>query len=68
MISFLAQTTTDGGFTTVQLVGGLIGLLISIFLAYKCAKNQRWLMFVLGFFCGVFWIIGWAIGPKRATY
>jgi uncharacterized membrane protein len=68
MIVFLAQTTTDRQFGTIQLIAGLIGLLISIFLAYKCASNQRWLLFVLGFFCGIFWIVGWAMGPKRPTY
>jgi uncharacterized membrane protein len=65
MIHLLAQTTTDRQFGTAQIVGGIIGLLISIFLAYKCASNRRWVLFILGFFCGILWIVGWAMGPKR---
>ena len=64
----MAATGSDAQFGTVQLVGGLIGLLISIFLAYKCAANRRWVLFILGFFCGILWIVGWAMGPKRDNY
>ena len=64
----MAATGTDQQYGTAQVIGGLIGLVIAIFLAYKCAANRRWLMFVLGFFCGLFWIVGWAMGPKRDTY
>jgi len=56
------------GSSAQRLVGGFISLLISIFLAYKCAANRRWLLFILGFFCWVPWIIGWAMGPKRSDY
>jgi uncharacterized membrane protein len=68
MLSLLAQTSTDLDFGTPQIIGGIIGIVISIFLAYKCASNGRWLLFVLGFFCGLFWIIGWAMGRKRDSY
>jgi hypothetical protein len=68
MFGLLAATAADRQYGTVQLIAGLIGLLISIFLAYKCAANRRWLLFVLGFFCGFLWIVGWAMGPKRDAY
>ncbi len=61
----MAQAGTDTQFGTVQVIAGLIGLVISIFLAYKCASNRRWVLFILGFFCGILWIVGWAMGPKR---
>jgi len=62
-MGFLAETQLG----TPQLIGGLIGLVISLFLAYKCASNGRWLLFVLGFFCGLLWIVGWAMGPKSSS-
>jgi len=65
MIELMAQAGTDTQFGTVQVIAGLIGLVISIFLAYKCASNRRWVLFILGFFCGILWIVGWAMGPKR---
>ncbi len=73
MVRLLAQTT-DPQLGPLEVVGGVLGLILSvvglvlsIFLAYKCAKNGRWVLFVLGFFCGVLWIVGWAMGPRKAS-
>jgi len=60
--------TTDTQFGTGRIVVGLVALVIWIFLAYKCAGNRRWLLFILGFFCGILRILGWAVGPRRTDY
>jgi len=66
-MSGILVAATDNGIGTPQIIGAVIGLLISLFLAYKWASNRRWPFFVLGFFCGLFWIAGGAMGPKSAA-
>ncbi len=41
---------------------------LQIYFAYLTARNQRWAWFVLGFFCGLGWIIGAILGPRQPTY
>lgn len=46
----------------------LFAILVGAFMlvaAIKTAMNGRWGLFVLGFFCGIAWIVGWASGPYR---
>ena len=37
---------------------------VMIVAAVKTAQNRRWGLFVLGLFCQIAWIVGWATGPQ----
>lgn len=67
-ILLAAATTTQTPVDPAVGLGLLLGLLISLFLMYKCAVNGRWGFFILGFFCGFLWLAGWMMGPRRPTY
>jgi hypothetical protein len=66
----LAATTTapPTEVPTVLIVAIAISALLSFFFMYKCAANGRWGLFILGFFCGFLWLVGWVMGPKRPSY
>ena len=63
MIASLLAAAEDpnGG---VAVVGILVGAFMLV-AAIKTGINRRWGLFVLGFFCGIAWIVGWASGPNR---
>ena len=44
----------NAGFTLLW----VLLFLLWVFLAYSCAKKRHWILFVLGFFFPLFWIIG----------
>lgn len=46
---------------------GIIYVFLLIFLGVKCVRNRRWILFVLGFFVPVLWIIGGVLPPKGMT-
>jgi hypothetical protein len=50
-------------------LGGLgifLYLVFLIWLGLSCLRKGHWVMFILGFFLPLFWIIGALIPPTRA--
>jgi hypothetical protein len=43
---------------------GIIYLFLLVFLGVKTFKNRRWVLFVLGFFIPLLWIVGGVLPPK----
>jgi hypothetical protein len=50
--------------------GGLaiLWLVLLIVLGISCLRKGHWVMFILGFFLPLFWIIGAIIPPKNRGY
>ncbi len=48
--------------------GGLLYLVLMIVLGLSCLRKGHWVMFILGFFIPLFWIIGAIIPPVRPAY
>ena len=50
--------------------GGLaiLWLVLLIALGVTCLRKGHWVMFILGFFLPLFWIIGAVIPPVRPAY
>jgi hypothetical protein len=47
-------------------VGGFILYLVLVFVfALSCLRKGHWVLFILGFFLPLFWIIGALIGPRH---
>lgn len=52
-------------------LGGLgifLYLVLLIWLGLRCLRNGHWVMFILGIFLPLFWIIGALMPPPRAAY
>jgi len=49
--------------------GGLaiLWLVLLIVLGISCLRKGHWVMFILGFFLPLFWIIGAVISPRTQT-
>jgi hypothetical protein len=45
---------------------GLLYLVLLVALGVTCLRKGHWVMFILGFFLPLFWIIGAVIPPVRA--
>ena len=45
---------------------GIIYLFLLVFLGFRSVKNGHWIMFILGFFFPLFWIIGGLMAPTAA--
>jgi hypothetical protein len=43
---------------------GIIYVFLLVFLGVKTFKNRRWVLFVLGFFIPLLWIVGGVMPPK----
>ena len=43
---------------------GIIYIFLLVFLGVKTAKNGRWVLFVLGIFIPLLWIIGGVLPPR----
>jgi hypothetical protein len=43
---------------------GIIYLFLLVFLGVRTIKNGRWILFILGFFVPLLWIIGGVLPPK----
>ena len=50
--------------------GGLaiLWLVLLIVLGISCLRKGHWVMFIIGFFFPLFWIIGAIIPPKNPAY
>jgi hypothetical protein len=44
---------------------GLLYLVLLIALGVTCLRKGHWVMFIIGFFIPLFWIIGAVIPPTR---
>jgi hypothetical protein len=45
---------------------GLLYLVLLVALGVTCLRKGHWVMFIIGFFFPLFWIIGAVIPPRRA--
>jgi hypothetical protein len=58
------------GLAPLTAAGGVVALIYLVFVIY-CAvvtfRKGHYLLFILGFFCGICWIIGLLSAPKGAT-
>jgi hypothetical protein len=45
--------------------GGLLYLVLLVVLGISCLRKGHWVMFILGIFLPLFWIIGAIIPPAR---
>ncbi|HTR89511.1 MAG TPA: hypothetical protein VMG62_05320 [Solirubrobacteraceae bacterium] len=43
---------------------GIIYLFLLVFLGVKTANNRRWVLFVLGIFIPLLWIVGGVLPPR----
>ena len=43
---------------------GIIYIFLLIFLGVKTIKNGHWILFIIGFFIPIVWIVGGMIPPK----
>lgn len=43
---------------------GIIYVFLLVFLGVKTIRNGRWVLFILGFFIPLLWIIGGILPPK----
>jgi hypothetical protein len=43
---------------------GIIYIFLLVFLGVKTAKNRRWVLFVLGIFIPLLWIVGGVLPPR----
>jgi hypothetical protein len=46
---------------------GIIYVFLLIFLGVRSIKNGHWIMFILGFFFPLFWIIGGLLPPTAGN-
>ena len=46
-------------------IGVLIYIVLLIFLGVRCLSNGHWVMFLIGIFLPLFWIIGALMTPAR---
>ncbi len=53
---FLLSTTSAGSVLRVIVGAGLIAALLGF--AVICAMKGRWVYFILGWFSGIFWMVG----------
>ena len=58
------------GMTALDTFGAVVGFIYLVFVIY-CAvvtfRKGHYLLFILGFFCGIAWIIGLLSRPKGQT-
>jgi len=46
-------------------IGAILYLVLLIFLGVTCLRKGHWIMFIVGIFLPLFWIIGALIPPTR---
>ena len=46
--------------------GGILWLVLAITLGVMCLRKGHWLMFIIGFFFPIMWLIGAVIPPVDA--
>jgi hypothetical protein len=47
--------------------GGILYLILLLTLGILCLRKGHWVMFIIGFFIPLFWLIGAVIGPTEAA-
>jgi hypothetical protein len=47
--------------------GGILYLILLLTLGILCLRKGHWVMFIIGFFIPLFWLIGAVIGPTAAA-
>jgi hypothetical protein len=60
----LALLAVDWGWVSTGVLGGLLWLVLLIFLGIRSLRRGHWVMFLVGFVFPLFWLIG-ALLPVR---
>jgi hypothetical protein len=47
--------------------GGILYLVLLVTLGILCLRKGHWVMFIIGFFIPLFWLIGAVIGPTASA-
>jgi len=47
--------------------GGILYLILLVTLGILCLRKGHWVMFIIGFFIPLFWLIGAVIGPTASA-
>jgi hypothetical protein len=47
--------------------GGILYIILLVTLGILCLRKGHWVMFIIGFFIPLFWLIGAVIGPTASA-
>jgi hypothetical protein len=47
--------------------GGILYLILLLTLGIFCLRKGHWMMFIIGFFIPLFWLIGAVLGPTAGA-
>jgi ABC-type multidrug transport system permease subunit len=64
-------TKTNGRWRSVEIFwigGGILYLVLLITLGVITIRKGHWVMFIIGFFLPLFWLIGALLPPVRSRY
>lgn len=65
--AWVMAQASGAGPPTILVILGLVVSVFWIYCAVKTAMNGRWGLFILGFLCGIAWIVGAFAGPKTSS-
>jgi ABC-type multidrug transport system permease subunit len=58
---------TKEGNVVLYIGGGILYLVLLVTLGILCLRKGHWVMFIIGFFVPLFWLIGAVIGPTATA-
>jgi len=61
----LAILASDFGWITTGVFAFLLWLVLLIWLGLRTLRRGHWVMFIVGIFLPIFWLIGALIPPRR---